>query len=261
MHNVYLGWQMHCYGSVLTLLTEDLLPKDCLANLKTVAAWIRAFQKTSGAKHRYRHKLDKVSMFKKKKGFPKLKGRAADIRSLDQTMYMLWQQHRHPGDTQHAQISFLLQTNMEIGQILEEFSPRYGCMAVPEPQASELERKGRLVAQLTAQLMDHYKSVNRQLFNFTAKMHFTIHSLQLAKFIHPALVWCFKGESNMKTVQRMWKSCLDGRNHWRVSKNAALKYRHLLHLKSGRCIFSRSKSARSVRLVYNFFFTSDVFSP
>lgn len=234
MHNVYLGWQMHCYGSVLTLLTEDLLPEDCLANLKTVAAWIRAFQKNSATKHPYRHKLDKVSMFKKKKGFPKLKGRAADIRGLDQTMYMLWQQHRNPEDPRHAQISLLLQTNMEIGQILDEFSPRYGFMAVPGPQANELEQKGRLVAQLTAQLMDYYKGVHRQLFNFTAKLHFTIHSLQLSKFIHPALVWCFKGESNMKTVQRMWKSCLEGRNHWRVSKNAALKYRHLLHLKRAR---------------------------
>lgn len=145
MHNVYLGWQMHCYGSVLTLLTEDLLPEDCLANFKTVAAWIRAFQKNSGTKHPYRHKLDKVSTFKKKKGFPKLKGRAADIRGLDQTMYMLWQQHRNPEGPRHAQISLLLQTNMEIGQILDEFSPRCGFWLSQNRKRPSWNRKGVLL--------------------------------------------------------------------------------------------------------------------
>jgi len=31
--------------------------------------------------------------------------------------------------------------------------------------------------------------------------------MQLSNAIHPYLTWCFKGETKMKAVQRLWKSC------------------------------------------------------
>ena len=68
----------------------------------------------------------------------------------------------------------------------------------------------------------------------TSKTHFCIHSVHLSKNIHPSLVWCYKGETMMKFVQRLWKSCLAGNKHWNVGRVAALKFRHQLHLKSWR---------------------------
>ena len=86
-------------------------------------------------------------------------------------------------------------------------------------------------AQLHGQLMDFYAGEERELFNMTSKTHFCLRSLFLARYIHPCLVWCFKGEDTLQRVQKLWKSCLAGSKHWQVSKKAALKERHLLFLR------------------------------
>ena len=73
-----------------------------------------------------------------------------------------------------------------------------------------------------------------KVFNMTSKTHFALHSLQLAVYIHPALVWCFKGESTMHSMQYIWKSCLPGTKHFGVSVKAAWKYRHLMHIRDAK---------------------------
>jgi hypothetical protein len=64
--------------------------------------------------------------------------------------------------------------------------------------------------------------------------------MQLSNAVHPYLTWCFKGETKMKAVQRLWKSCLDANKHWAVAQVAALKNRHLQFFntrseRKGRC--------------------------
>ena len=80
-------------------------------------------------------------------------------------------------------------------------------------------------------LMDHYQGEGRRLYNMTSKTHFSIHSLLLAKFVHPAMTWCYKGESTMHRLQVLWKACLPGCKHWQVGMKAALKERYLLWLR------------------------------
>eukprot|EP00438_Fugacium_kawagutii_P007178 Skav225019 [mRNA] locus=scaffold3954:89250:89687:- [translate_table: standard] len=133
---------------------------------------------------------------------------------------------------QHQQVGAFLTLNLEVHDLLDEYHPRYGFMAVPAPHCDVLYTKGLQMAQLHTQLMDHFSAEGTQLFNVTSKMHYCLHIFQLARHIHPSLTWCFKGEATMKTVQTLWRSCLDAKQHYAVSKVAALKYRHLLHLKA-----------------------------
>ncbi|CAE8611676.1 unnamed protein product [Polarella glacialis] len=104
-------------------------------------------------------------------------------------------------------------------------------MAVPEAIADEMQEKILSMGQLHLSLMERFKTEGVQFFHLTAKTHFAIHSIMFSRYIHPALVWCFKGEMMMARTQRIWKSCLAGAKQWQVGLKVAVKYRHGLHLR------------------------------
>ena len=170
----------------------------------------------------------------KQKGFPKLKGRAADIRSLHSAMLACWSHYMDSANQQHLQILALLQINSELHNVLDRFSPKMGYLALPANVHAEIVPKCFQMVQLHVQLQDHYSGTDLQIFNLTSKTHFCLHTMLLSNSIHPYLTWCFKGETKMKTVQRLWKSCLVGNKHWAVAQLAAIKNRHLQFLQHQR---------------------------
>ena len=56
--------------------------EDYLHNLHQVGVFIRTFQARHKMKHRYRRRLDKLTMFQSGEKFPKLRGKASEIQSL-----------------------------------------------------------------------------------------------------------------------------------------------------------------------------------
>ena len=228
MHCMHLGWLQHFFGSVLHLLVFYLLLGEPLENLQVIHNYIKKHQKEHAAKHPYKMKLDKLTMFQPKQGYPKLRGRAADIAGLTHCMLDLWKKHMTEGDQWHIRIKLFLKCNVELKDTLESFTPTYGFTAIPEAQYDSVFHKGLTMAQLHKQLNEHFESQDLKIFNVTSKTHFALHSLQFSKFIHPFLVWCYKGESTMHRAQTLWKSCLPGSKHWQASKKAAWKERHLM---------------------------------
>lgn len=228
MHCMYLGWLQHVYGSILHLLVFFILPNSPLDNLLAIGDFIKQFQRSNNVKNRYRMRLDKLTMVQPKKGYPKLRGRAADISGLYSTMVERWNTHMDTADERHRQIRLFLKLNSKLVDILDSFSPRYGYMAIPASQHEELLNAGLNMAQIHSQLHAYYESQDVKIFNQTSKAHFSLHSLQLSCYVHPYLVYCFKGESTMHRVQTLWKSCLHGSKHWQAAKKAAYKERHLL---------------------------------
>lgn len=137
--------------------------------------------------------IDIDTMFVKK-GYPKLKGKAADIKGLDLAMQKCWLIFMDTSIVQHIQIAALLQLNLEIGTLLGCYSPKFGFMAVPPVQRHILVEKSLQMTQLHVQLSEHYQGQNRALFNVTTKFHFCAHIItyQLANTVHPFVTWCFK---------------------------------------------------------------------
>ena len=231
IHNFWLGWLQFAYGSIFYLLCFEILEEDPLTNLKTVGAFIREFQRKDKGHQRYRQRLEKLSMFVKQSGYPKLKGRASDIQGLCAALKACWMANMRAGVLQDQQIAAFLELNLDIHGLLEDYSPKYGFMSLPAPQCDELYTKGLAMAQLHVCLLEHYEQQEVQIRNLTSKTHYCLHSFYLARWLHPSLTWAFKGESTMKAVQTLWKSCLAGNKHWAVCKIAAFKMRHLMHLK------------------------------
>ena len=229
MHNLYLGWLQYFYGSTVTIIIEDCLPNSPLQNLAYVSAFIKDYQKNQ--KRKFKQRLHKLTMVQPKKGYPKMRGRAADMQSLHDALLALFTEVMDETNTQHRRIRLFLELNKQVQDSLDEFSPTFGFMAVPEEEASAIFRKGLTMAQLHVMLFEHFKSEERKIFNLTPKTHFVLHSLWLSRYIHPAMLWCYKGEATMHRLQVLWKSCLPGCKHWQVGMRAALKERYLLWLK------------------------------
>lgn len=231
MHCMHLGWLQYMFGSVMHLLVFLVLPEEPLVNLATVADFIKTHQKNNRCKHPYRMQLTKLTMFQPKKGYPKLRGRAADIAGLHEAMLSVWQQFRDASDVRHQQVELLLSLNHQIHDLLDEFSPRHGYLRIPAAQADQLFLKGLQMSQLQGQLLETFEGEDVKVFNITSKTHFALHCLQLSKHVHPFLTWCYKGESTMRRIQCLWKSCLAGSKHFQVANRAALKERHLLNMR------------------------------
>ena len=232
MHCLYLGWLQYVYGSVISLLVFDCYGgEDHLANLLAVGQYIQNFQMKNKMRQRYNRRLDQLTMFQSGTKFPKLRGKAAEIQSLAETLWSLWSLKMDQHNEQHRLIEFLLRFNNQIHQILAEYHPRYGFLSVPLPQAKELFDLGLKMSQVHYQLMVFYRDGGQKLFNLTTKTHFCLHSLFLSRWIHPAAVWCYKGEDQMQRAAKVWKSCLKGSKHFQVAKKAAWKERHLLQLR------------------------------
>lgn len=231
MHNFYLGWLQYFFGSVFWLLCFECLDLAPLSNLHTSWNFIKEVQQGDNSRRKYRHRLDKLSMFVKKTGFPKLKGRASDIRGLDKALLSCWQQFMIPENMQHKQVEAFLKLLLEVNDTLNDFSPKYGFWKVPQEHWQNLKQKACAMAQLHVQLSEHYQELGVSLFNITSKTHFTLHSIFLAEDLRPSLTWCFKGESMMKKMQTVFKSCLAGNKHFNVGRMSAVKFRHLLYIK------------------------------
>ena len=157
MHNLFLGWLQYVYGSVLYLLTHECLDQDPLTNLKTVWVFLKDTQRNLATKYKYTQRLDKLSMFTRASGFPKLKGRAADIMGLDHAIHLCWNQFMSHDIAQHVQISALLKLNLEIANLFDAYSPKFGFMAVPHDTCNVLVAKACQMAQLHVQLCEFYK--------------------------------------------------------------------------------------------------------
>lgn len=145
-------------------------------------------------------------------------------------MLELWKVYMNSGVTLHLQIQAFLELNVSVAQMLDTYSPKTQHLAVPAEQAKILFANGLTMAQLHLQISEHCTNNSIKAFNITSKTHFALHSLQFSSYIHPYCVWCFKGESQMRVMSTIWKSCLSGAKQWAVCNRAAAKFRHKLHI-------------------------------
>ena len=84
--------------------------------------------------HPFPARLYKMTMVQPKKGFPKLRGRAADMASLDKTMLALWDSLMGQENTQHKQIKLFLEIHRQLCELL------LGSLQCPTPRHSSASR-------------------------------------------------------------------------------------------------------------------------
>ena len=202
-HTKYLGSDQYQFGSVLALLVHHVMPNTPQNNLGTCWRFIKKFYKDNDTEYRYQY-LNKLTMFMRKKGYPKLRGKAAEIKCLGPALLALWTGFMNPALSVHKQVKLMLKCNVQMEQILSDHKDR---IALPAGPAKQFKDVAFVMAQAQNAVAQHFLG-DENLFNVTSKTHAVLHSALLAKFISPRRVWCFRGESYMRHAQKMAKSCV-----------------------------------------------------
>jgi hypothetical protein len=146
--------------------------------------------------------MSKLSMFMRKQGGPKLRGKAIEIRSFGPVILSLWEKHYNSSVTMQNNILVLLKLNQKVDAMLEEHK---GEFSFPDHVAQEFTRVIFNMGHLQLLLENHYQNEEEipHLFTSTCKLHGLAHSALLRKYVSPRLVWCFSGEDYMHHVQLM----------------------------------------------------------
>lgn len=231
MHVKYLGYIQYFMGSVLYLLCYIIMPQDPLSNLKQIGLMVNRIQRQLDLSSKLPVSyFSKLSLFKRKTGFPKIKGKAGQIKSLVPTMAHIWRRLSSQDNAHHRRISLVFKLDGEIEKILTDFRPEDGYYAVPEAQARTIREKHNQMCQLMVMLEDFYKDEAKPLFNVVSKLHYACHLIDNANTLHPFASWCWKGEDFMQTSSVLLASSLRGRNDISATIKALDKYRYAMHL-------------------------------
>ena len=229
MHTKYLGYCQHLFGSVLELLCRHVMDKEPLDNLKDLWKYIKDHQKRNKIKNRYQQRLCKLSMFQKQKDFPKLKGKASEIKGLCATFVDMWKNFV-PETEEYKKVEVLLKLNKNFEDILSDYPVSEGHFALPAGAARQLVQNFRNFGALYVHLSDYYKEQEIRVFNVTSKVHATQHVVERSGEIHPALTSCWRGEDYMGKLGKMMASSVKGVSREEASFKLNMKNRLAMHL-------------------------------
>ena len=163
-------------------------------------------------------------MFVRKKDFPKLRGKAAEIKGFGKTAVHIWDKVMDTRDTVHRRVKVFLQKNLELDTLLDTYPTTAGHWSLPQHKAKEFKETMFTVGQLHVQLRDHFKAKGIKAFNMTAKSHMLMHIALLSEHVHLTLGWCFQSEGFMRVVQRLLQSCVRGNTAVQAMGKATIHY-------------------------------------
>jgi len=228
MHTKYLGSDQYQFGSLLYLLCFLMLPNSPKDNLGECWSFIKAYYGTHRTKHRYTA-IEKLSMFVRKKGPPKLRGKAGEVKGLGPALLALWQSKMNAGLEVHKQIRLMLLLNVRMEAILDTHQHEY---KLPGDAANKFIKFAFGMAQCQSVVAQHFanEDCEKVLFESTAKTHMVLHAALTSGALNPALVWCFVGEDFMRKVQKLGESCVKGVTPPKALNKMVSHYRLAMHL-------------------------------
>ena len=175
---------------------------------------------------RYRG-MTKLSLFMRKKGGPKLKGRAAQVQHLAAPLCALWQSKMNPHVEVHRKILTLLKTSVEMNSLLQANQHK---LAFDPEEAERFKKCAFAGAQLHRDLSQHFAEEEKPLFADIPKIHANLHCALACPYLNPRLTWCFRQEDNMNVHRVLAKSCCKGIKGPQVTAKMVAKLRVAMHI-------------------------------
>ena len=231
MHNKYLASDMYALGCIWYYLCYHLLPKSPHDNLQDLWLELKGLYKQLNTRHRYNY-FNKLTMFVRETGPPKLRGRAAEVKGMFEPMLHLWFKHHNPNIVLHRQILTMLKVNVALENLLEEHKQE---SAFPGPAAAEFKDTAFKMAHVSNIIASHFHSEEDTpwICHVTAKLQLVLHSALLAHCINPSLVWNFVSEGFMGVARQLAANSVKGSSpldapakimeHWRIGMGLHLQ--------------------------------------
>ncbi|CAK9031747.1 unnamed protein product [Durusdinium trenchii] len=171
--------------------------------------------------------LSKLSMFIRTGKYPKLRGKASEIRHFGPALLALWSRHQNPHLVLHQRITLMLKQNVHLGEMITFHKDDF---ALPPGPAQEFEETANSMLLLLSQVADHFVEEGMKCFDITSKCHMLQELAILSRSINPKVTWCFMGEDQTQRMQQVAKACVRGNKLDKQTTKLARHYRLGLHL-------------------------------
>ena len=140
-----------------------------LVNLHELWNFLKTYQAEHKVRSPYSQRLNKLSMYKKQTDFPKLRGKASEIKDMAAAMQAMWSFFAIPGQD-FQEIGLLLKLTCEFAEILQEWPICSGHFCLPAEAANRLKTNYENFARLYVMVGDRFRSEGRRAFNPTEKI-------------------------------------------------------------------------------------------
>ena len=176
----------------------------------------------------------KLSMFVKSDdahdSFPKLSGRAVEIKNLIPALAHVWAELSDAADVHHQAVLLGLVQSARMDSILDLYPD---ADRLPAADANAYRDAAYGYARTQGALADFYNEESGgalMLFDITAKTHWMLHGADNALYLNPRLSWNYAGEDFMGKVKVLHASCCRGNSAAMSTNKFASKYCFALHL-------------------------------
>jgi hypothetical protein len=229
MHIKHMGTDAWTYGSVLFLLVYIIMPGTAETNLSEVWDMMLAFYKAHPVGSDRFNRI-KLSMFTSsdssnprnpKFKFPKLKGRAIEVKHLGHPLMHVFQQKMDSESPVHKQLLLALKASCAMEEVLDAHPTEF---KLPTLAADKFESAAMTFLLCINAVSHHFHTSGMKLFNITIKFHYLCHAAMLSRFQNPRLGWNYAGEDMMSKVKKLAASCLRGTPPQLVSAKILRKY-------------------------------------
>lgn len=217
-------WSLLRYLLCFTMLGQGTPLQNLLFLEELVLNYYKEFPQDVRFKN-----MPKLTMFVRKKGGPKLRGKAIEVRYFRHVILSLWARFYNPRLAIRRMILTFLKLNQQVDGILEEHKDSF---ALPEEAAKTFQETIFRMGHLHLLLEEHFSTEENtpHLFTATSKLHGLAHSGLLSKHINPRMVWCFTGEDYMRHIQQLCQACAKGTGPYLTVNTVIDVMRVALHL-------------------------------
>ena len=226
VHVKYLGVDQYIFGSVLYVLVSMVMEGGPEENLARCWAFLKSFFKENKTPTPFRY-MTKLSMFIRNGKFPKLRGKASEIRHFGKALLALWNRYANSALILHRRIALMLKHNVHLETMITNHKEDF---AFPAGPAQEFEETATGMLLLLTQIADHFVEEGLKVFDITSKSHFLQEMAIMSRCVSPKVTWCFMGEDQMQRMQQIAKACVRGNKVDKQTLKLARHYRLALHL-------------------------------
>ena len=141
----------------------------------------------------------RLSMYQgDEKGFPCLKGKAAELRHFAPALLAAFRKYMDRNNRQQQQMAMMLEILDHIEKLLDEHADANKFDAAT---SDAFEKLISGFVQANTDLGNHFHREGAALFHHTVKYHYMLHIAKGSRHMNPRLAWCYSGEDLMKKMK------------------------------------------------------------
>jgi hypothetical protein len=230
MHCKHMGLDQYFGASTLWLLCYQMLPGTYEQNLNVIFGELMVVWRQHGISMSNVYRKISLSMIVKQKkprtSFPKMRGRAIEVKNLMKGLVVVFKQHMTPDSVPHKTVLAGLKASVEMDLLVDMHADE---IMIPEAAAKRIVSQAFLYGTAQNAVATHYNCLGHFLFDVTYKTHATVHCALQALWLNPQLTWCYSNEDFMRTVRYMVKLQCHGKASTEVGNFACENWLHVQH--------------------------------